>query len=310
MKLNLLAAAALLVACDTVTDNPDYESQGTLQASLQMGPVADWARLDYKVVAAVDECDAAPVASARVSLTDTPDFADAFFELDAGQYRVCVTPTPHEGVNPSSASVNCSAIEGLFRVDAGQTTEGMLTPECAPEEDNDAPYIAGLSYSPSKFISACESVTLRPSGRDPKGDPVAFDWEVLDAPGQWRLDATPTDAVFHGTEPGTYTLQVNLTDAKGASDYLVFPIHVHSCDVPPGAIVDTEAQRAYLVTEPVGRYTSAKAVAEAYGGTLVTIDSEHEQAFIDLGAFGANCWSAISEADSWAPTRGIVEIQL
>src|SRR5690606_13118234 len=118
------------------------EKFGQLNAAMTV-PTAtsDVMGMSYTVIEAGESCGAEPVDEQIVELEEEalPDhldaeggagdghaFADAFFVLEPGDYRVCATPLQGDG----SVSEECAPTSGDVTVMAESTTEIALISQC------------------------------------------------------------------------------------------------------------------------------------------------------------------------------------
>ena len=213
----------------------------------------------YRVVDAAEPCEG-EVLEERVSAIESEalpewlatepwqvgvSFADAFFALPAGDYRVCVEALDAEG-QPSAV---CGSAEGVFTVVAELTTEGALYMQCEGDPSggldvtagfNVPPHIDELEYAPSKFITACESVSISVEASDTSGDVLTYLFEVKATPpggDSAVLVSNGASATFSSATPGPYQLLVTVNDMTGGSARLQFPVHVSPCGpgAPPSA---------------------------------------------------------------------------
>jgi hypothetical protein len=201
------------------------------------------------VVGAEDGCDAEPLYSetiglegealtASLAMSGVHAFADGFFVLPPGSYRVCGTPLAGE-----SPSEECGTAESEVAVEAGTTSEVVLISQCTGGANgavdvvvslNDAPVITELSLDPSKFITVCESVHLVATASDPNDDALSYSWTVSSGPEGSTLHSDGAAATFFGPV-GDYVLTLGVSDGHGGSASLEFPIHVTDavCEVSP-----------------------------------------------------------------------------
>ncbi len=249
-----LAGAAALSACSEHAVGAD-DRTGQLRALIATADATDdVASVDFKVVAATDDCSGPAIAEATVSLETESfpagggmhPFSDHLFVLAPGTYRVCAAPLQADG----SPSASCSVADGLATVMAGATTETTLVSQCVGPANgavdvtvtfNHPPLIGDLIISPSKFILVCETATLTVSASDSDGDTLTTTWSIVSAPaGSTGAALAPsgTTAVFTPDVAGDYTLMVQVADGLGGSASLTFPIHVTAgtCAAPDAPV--------------------------------------------------------------------------
>lgn len=248
----VVAAAFAISGCSdgsegTTTGTP---GTGTLQTAMTfVGSTHDVAAMGYRVVAGDADCDDEAIAETVSPLEDEAlpgwtaaaggnhAFADALFVLQPGAYRVCVTPLQDDGT-PSEV---CAAGEGVFLVEANQTTEGVVYAQCDGDPSggldviaalNNPPHIDDLDIDESKFITNCEEATITVAASDPDGDALNYAFAVTAAPPGANpiLVVNGNQATFSTDVVGPYEVTVTVDDGVGGSDSLSFPIHVSECD--------------------------------------------------------------------------------
>lgn len=159
-------------------------------------------------------------------------FADAYFALPAGDYTV--TATPMDG--PEDPSEDCAPVTGAATVVAGQTNEIVLVSVCASDvggldviaTTDDAPDIQEVIYDASKFILACEDLTVTVVATDPEGEAISYAFALISQPAGAIVNFAAVDGTlaFSTDTAGDYEVQVTVCDALGACSPLTFPIHV------------------------------------------------------------------------------------
>jgi hypothetical protein len=242
LALGSMAIATVIAVPACQKDTVDSKATGSIQAALQVGGSRhDVIAIHYKVVDASGTCSDPPIAETTSPLEDeelpfgvlSPGAgshagADGLFVLPPGDYRVCATPMSDAG-----PSQECAPTEGTAAVFSEATTEIVLVSQCGGDENggldvvvalNDPPKIEGLSITPSKFITQCETATITATAVDPDGDALSYTWSLVAGAGS--LSSQDTTASFTPASAGDSTVKVTVTDATGASTQLSFPIHV------------------------------------------------------------------------------------
>ncbi len=235
------------------------ENVGQLTSTLVMGNVQhDVDSIHYKVVSATDDCSAdaidettVPIEAETLSLSlqpagagDNHPFGDALFVLAPGEYRVCATPM--NGENPSS---ECAPVDEVATVTASETKEILLISQCGGEGRggldvitafNDPPLI-DLELDPSKFIFACETLTITADVTDPNGDAIeTYSWAQISGPADGELSPDGPVLEFSTSTPGDYEVELTVVDVYGGTSSLSFPIHVSAGeDLDGNGIPDT-----------------------------------------------------------------------
>jgi len=161
-----------------------------------------------------------------------PD-VDAYFVLPPGTYTVVAQALDANG----SVSTICMRTSVAAMVAASLTTEVDLRLLCGAANGGldtsvtivTPPLITGLTFDPSKFSLACESVTVAVMATDPAGNggPLSYSWTLVAGPSDpsTSLISNGASATFFTTAPGDYTLRVNVTDQNGTAS-LSFPLHI------------------------------------------------------------------------------------
>ncbi len=264
-SLAVAALAAGLVACGG--ESPESPEMGTLKSTLvAAGLRHDVAAVRFDVHDLAESPDAKcgddPVVS-KVSSMEAealPEwlagdasqhaFADGLFVLQPGAYLVCATPLRADGED----SEDCAPGAAIFGVNAEETTEDVLYLQCEGDPSggldvvaalNDPPHIDDLGIAPSKFIDMCEEAVISLEASDPNGDPLAYEWAILDGPpdAEAEIVGMGAEVLFRTLTIGDYTLEVVVTDGHGGEARLSFPIHVSGpeCGAPEaGDVVITE----------------------------------------------------------------------
>ncbi|WP_437307033.1 hypothetical protein [Sorangium sp. So ce388] len=268
--------ALALPACDQGERQGDAAgTTGVIRAALEVGGARhDVTAIHYKVVDAGSTCGDAPIAETTSLLEDEAlpgsvlpagsgahAGADGLFVLPAGSYRVCASP-----MSEGAPSAECAPTEGVAYVAAEVTTEIQLVSQCAGGANggldtvvalNDPPRVTDLDIAPSKFITQCETATIKVSAEDPDGDQITFGWSITASPAGSSpvLQATDATGSFSTDTPGDYQVHVTISDVLGGSSGLSFPIHVSAgdcgCACPAGftQLADGGCARVYEVTE-------------------------------------------------------------
>ncbi len=158
---------------------------------------------------------------------------DAFFLLKPHDYRVVVTALDGQKME----SRVCGSASTMASVVAGQTTEVMLTILCQDTGSGgldvavttaNAPTIVGFSFDPEKFITTCSTVQMRVAAIDRDGDILKYSWKAT-APAQEAKHELKTDgprALFSAQTPGTYFVEITVSDPDGHASSLSVPVHV------------------------------------------------------------------------------------
>jgi hypothetical protein len=257
--------AAFVFSCsgDAEVTLPSAEESetGKLRLGMTASALYDVNEVHYAVVKPEARCDATPIAETSVGLETEalpsnlgPEgtggqhaFADAWFVLPPGQYKVCATPLDDAG-EPSEA---CARVSRRASVRAGETREIVLISQCEPPRNgvldavlvlNSPPLIEDLTLEPSKFITICESLEIEVSATDPDGDDFEYAWSLLEGDGELLApdgeQALGSRVVFKPASTGTHRLQVTVEDVHGASSSLAFPVHVSTGECPSVRLID------------------------------------------------------------------------
>lgn len=246
-QVGAVAIGWLLCTSCSATGADDTE-RGQLFVQLEAGLQQDVESVSFEIVAAGAECGSTPIASRTVALEAealpgslSPEsgpghaFSDALFVLPAGDYEVCATP-----MNGAGPSPECGLAEESVSVIPGQTTEVVLISQCNGDASggldvvlalNAPPEISALELAPSKFINACELLTLTVTANDPDDAALDYAWEIASGPEGAALGGEGASVTFSGPV-GDYEVTVAVTDPHGAEASLVFPVHVTECAVP------------------------------------------------------------------------------
>lgn len=239
------------------------EPLGSLAVELVVGASRhDLTAIRYEIVPADSSCGDPPLytqtrsleeESLPISLGDGAAghlFADAFFVLEPGEYRVCALPL--HGEEPSS---ECAPAEMVVTAQPELTTEVLLVSQCEGEpssavdvivELNDPPVITAVTLDPSKFVTVCETLTITVEAEDPNGDELnpVYDFQIVSSPGTGALlDARGPVATLAGS-PGDYVIEVKVFDSHGQPASLSFPVYISAatCAVPPDVYAVLEAK--------------------------------------------------------------------
>lgn len=225
-----------------------------------LSETADVPVLDITLSDALAASGASPMDAASAHL-----FADRYEVVPAGCYDVSATALNAAG----DPVAECAAASQLgVEVFDGLTTEILLLIQCHLDESggidaiaalNQPPTITALTYSPSKFATDCDDVTICASAVDPDGDPITFAWANAESSGAGIVattvetvdDVTTACATFPSGNAGSHGLAVsafdNLYDDAGAlmtiedwfaavgttassHDELLFPLYVAAGD--------------------------------------------------------------------------------
>ncbi|MEL6544602.1 MAG: hypothetical protein AAFQ82_08240 [Myxococcota bacterium] len=158
---------------------------------------------------------------------------DAFFTMNPGLYTVRATALDDTG----EPAQNCSVASTPARVNAGTTTEVVLSILCSQEGSGglDAivtvssnPVITNLAFEPNKFNRTCSPTLIRATALDRDGENPTISWSLRNAPVDARFLLEPMSDVVRFTSEtiGTYELIVTATDTQGLSSSLSFPVHI------------------------------------------------------------------------------------
>lgn len=239
-------AAPACGGAESTTSEPIF---GSLHAAVEVSEVDnDVTAILFTVVAADQGCDGEAITSELVPLeaealsaslggSGTHAFADGFFVLEPGDYRICATPLVGDASSPV-----CGSAEAQATVAPNETTELVLVSQCEAVDNggldvvvtlNDAPVVTDLTFTPSKFITVCESLTASATASDPNADELTYDWSIVSGPDGASLSGSGASATFAGAA-GSYSLQLTVSDGYGGSGRLTFPVHVadSTCVVP------------------------------------------------------------------------------
>lgn len=244
-----LALAIFAVGCankgsDTASSSSSTDSAadklGKLTATL-VGSAADVATIRFEVWQ-----NGLLVADQTVPLETEPlhpelaignnkeqRFADALFTLPAGEYLARAVPLQESG-EPSAL---CTTAEQTVTVAEGETNEVALNMTCEGDPTggldligvlNPGPTIVDLKLDPSKFIEACQKVTMMVTAIDGADSKLTFDWAIIVAPTDSQYVLNPTGAIAHFAAEGggEYTIAVSVKNSVGQKTSLTFPIHV------------------------------------------------------------------------------------
>jgi hypothetical protein len=164
--------------------------------------------------------------------------ADAFFVEAPGTYTVLVTAMA--GREPSRS---CSQNSVTAVVASSMTTEVTIPLVCKGPDSggldvsvtaSSPPVINGLTFDPSKFVPACQPVTITAAASDPQNDALTYAWKILagpQTPGHVELDPQAgAAALFFSENAGDFTLEVDVTNTQKETATLSFPIHVLAGD--------------------------------------------------------------------------------
>jgi hypothetical protein len=122
----------------------------------------------------------------------------------------------------------------------GNTTATALIVESPAADDgeldvivtlNHAPAITDLAFQPSKFVDACEKLTVTLTVEDPDGDNLVYDWSYQSPEGaEVTFDPSGSSLQFDSTKPGDHSVSVEVCDDLPAESRLctsqTFPVHV------------------------------------------------------------------------------------
>jgi len=160
-------------------------------------------------------------------------FADAYFVLAAGKYRVRVTPMNSE----TEPSALCQPAEKDVEVFASETTEVVLVAQCDSPDNggldvivttNHDPVISDLLLAPSKFVLTCEKLKATLTVQEPDNDPLTYAWEVTKKPVKGNFEMAWVNNVFQfmSRSAGDYEIKAKVCDKGLLCSSLSFPIHV------------------------------------------------------------------------------------
>jgi hypothetical protein len=153
-------------------------------------------------------------------------FSDHFESLMPGCYDVVATPLQQDG----SVSDDCdvSSQYGIV-VEEGQTTDVMLISQCSGTSIgaldttvalNQPPALWDLTFTPSKFMSACQKTIVCATAADPNNDPMEFEWVetsgrplAMSVVSVQRESGTTTECVqIQPSGPGNFSIEVRVFD--------------------------------------------------------------------------------------------------
>jgi hypothetical protein len=215
------------------------ELSGRLSIRVDPPSGTDVVAIRVKVVAATSDCSSPAlqekigVIRPDVVLSPAHPVADAFFVLAPGSFRVCATPlSAVMGLVPSAT---CAPAESVAMVMAEVTTEIVLTSQCKGTptggldvlaELNRPPMITDLVLAPSKLVLVGNRVDIEVTAADPDRDFLSFEFTQVSGPAPASLMSVGSHATFRATVAGDYEIRVVVTDGRGGSAALTFPIHV------------------------------------------------------------------------------------
>jgi hypothetical protein len=233
----LVAGAAALVGCGNGAATGPREL-GTIRAAVSFAPSdgVSAVRIDVSRSGGVVATRTIPVGGPP---PDGGPAGDAFFVLAPGTYTVTATALDANG----NESRTCMSASVSAQVTSGQTTEITLALLCSGPGNGGldvvitaehAPAITNLVFDPSKFVLACQPVTVAVTASSPEGLPVTYAWSVASAPAGTELPSgvaalivpSGSTAVIDTATPGDYSFSVLVTDSKSRSASLTFPVHV------------------------------------------------------------------------------------
>jgi hypothetical protein len=183
----------------------------------------------------------------------TPDggpAGDAFFVLAPGTYTVTATALDASG----APSRTCMSATATVVVAARQTTEVTLALACSSPGNGGldvivtaehGPAITNLVFDPSKFVLACQPLTIAVTASSPDGLPLSYAWTIVSTPPNPQPGAgasallvpSGNTAVVDTATPGDYTFTVSVRDTHPLSASLTFPVHVlANPDCTPAAL--------------------------------------------------------------------------
>ncbi len=196
-----LAVTTLACSSDTVAPS-DAEADSGLTVGVQSLADDDVSQFRFRV----ETCGGDHVETATTSLEDmmlpggigkfenepfdadsAHKFADQYFTLDAGCYRVTATPLDDADTRVDA----CTKESKEVTVEDGETTEITLISQCdGPPRGgldvissiNHPPEVESVEYSPGKFVACPETVEICVDVSDPDGDPLRTEWELLAGP--------------------------------------------------------------------------------------------------------------------------------
>jgi hypothetical protein len=213
----------------------------TGQLSIRVDPPAgtDVVAFRVKVVPATSDCSAPPLQEKTgeirpdVVLAPAHPVADVFFVLGEGSFRVCGTPLRDAMTGTRSAI--CGAAESVAMVMAEVTTEIELVSQCRGMAHggldvlgtlNRPPVITDLDMLPSKLVLVNNDVDIVVTADDPDFDSLTFTFTQVSGPAMATLTPMGSRARFNTAVAGDYEIRVVVTDGRGGTAALTFPIHV------------------------------------------------------------------------------------
>ncbi len=210
---------------------------GQLRAAIRAPEIeVDADKVRFRIVAPDSACSAAAIEQQTADIEeeglpvsgDVRAFAERFFTLSAGRYKLCAQPLDSDG----RPSADCRGDEAEVEVEEGNTAAAVLTMMCDRSGGglsvvgafNSAPEITSVQASPSRSISQCESMELRALIQDAEGQDVEVSWRLLSEGG--TLSSTlGTSTTFEG-EPGDHEVEITAVDSLGARSVLTVPLFV------------------------------------------------------------------------------------
>lgn len=211
--------------------------------------------------------------------TDGKRFADAYFVLEPGTYRVQAMPMR----SATEPSPGCQGGESTVEVQAERTNEVVLVTRCGGATGgvdvvvivDSSPVITGLVFDPSKFISTCQKLTV--TVQTAVEPPASVRWEEVQAPAQASRSFLPSGSTltFLSRTAGTYQVKVTVCDQNQACSALQFPIHVILSEDKNENGIGDECESGRVVTlllilgNPRIAEHPTKAIATALAGNSV-----------------------------------------
>jgi hypothetical protein len=237
LMVSLGGVGSACVPSVEVEEKPDDVSVGRLAVTMVPFTGTDVVAIKVKVVPGSAACTAAALQEKTerirpdVTLAPGHPVADAFFVLPLGMFRACITPL--SDLTRGTPSSTCGPADGLATVMAGATSEISVISQCKGEPRggldvlaalNRPPIINDLNMVPSKLALINHDVVIEVSASDPDFDFLTFRFTQVSGPSTGTLTSSGPMATFRASVAGTYEIHVVVSDDRGGSIALTFPI--------------------------------------------------------------------------------------
>jgi hypothetical protein len=234
--------AWLWAGCAGQIEGPAPQGEAlTGRLSIRVDPPSgtDVVAIRVKVVPGGSACSATAlqekvgVIRPDVTLGPAHPVTDLFFVLEPGSFRICGTPI--SDLMKGTSSATCAAAQTDAMVMAEGTTEVELVSQCkgAPRGGLDVlatlnrpPVITQLDLLPSKLVLVGNDVDMVVTADDPDVDFLTFAFSQIAGPAPATITPSGAHALFNASVAGDYQVRVVVTDGRGGSVSLTFPIHV------------------------------------------------------------------------------------